>query len=747
VFWENFLSCDLVLDLSGDSISDDYPPYSLATIAMPLIITRILKKPYMLCAQSIGPFGNSFIHRILITLIRDAAVITTRERITDEILSKLHIHGNVIPAQDLAFCLEPTSKERIDEICKQEGIKQHLSWTGISISDLISAYAFGELPPDQRRMAYVDAMAAFADWIIETYDMNILFVPHVVIPNVGNDLIITREIFNRMKSQDKAIVLNGLYNGDELKGIIGLSRLFVGSRMHATIGALSQGIPTMTYVYNHKTIGINGQILKQQEYLVDIREIRHTDLLDRSKEVFCQLEKNSTNISSLLNGILPEIIHGAKANAWIALNLLEIAGPLARMSNTKRCCGCGACAGACVDRVLEMQYTNEGTLRPRLVKKCNNCGRCIKACPVLGFDISLEENEIFGQKAVDPEIGVVRKAYKGYAMEPGLRLRSSSGGLVTGILAELLKTGEIEAVLSVVDNPEDPLRPKGAWITNTAELVKSSGSKYTPVALLESICDLLPDLKKIAVVGLPCHLWGLHLLEKNKFLKGKQVVLKLGLFCGRTPSGQSIEFIMNKNNIRPQDVKKISYRGNGWPGGLMIETQSDDVFYPLDEIWPFLAAPYFHSTHCFFCRDFFAHMSDLSFGDAWLPECENNNEGWSLCVVRSTVGEKVIAACNKHLHLEEIEMQRIKEAMIGNISAKCRQGALKESLFPESSSVTVASPADEDTPSQRKKMIIRLEHFWSKVGKSRAFQHGFLDYPFNRFMRINNRIISFIKSK
>ncbi|MFH2093451.1 MAG: Coenzyme F420 hydrogenase/dehydrogenase, beta subunit C-terminal domain [Pseudomonadota bacterium] len=746
-FWNAFLESDVIVDLSGDSISADYPPYSLVSIAMPLIMARILNKPYMLCAQSIGPFGNSFIHRMLVTLIRDAAAITTRERITDDILTKLHIQGNVIPTQDLAFCMEAASKDRIDVICSQEDINQHLSWTGISVSDLISVYAFRELPSDQRRMAYIDAMAVFADWIIKTYDMNILFVPHVVIPNVGNDLIITSEIFNRMKNQDKAVVLNGLYNGDELKGIIGLCRLFVGSRMHATIGALSQGIPTMTYVYNHKTIGINGQILKQQEYLVDIREISHTDLLERSKEVFHQLEKNAANISNRLDGILPKVIHGAEANAWIALNLLEIAGPLARMSNPKHCSGCGACAGVCADRVLEMQYTHEGTLRPRLVKKCNNCGRCMKACPVLGFDISREEKEIFGQQADDSETGVVRKAYKGYATEPGLRLRSSSGGLVTAILAQLLKTGEIEAVLSVVDNPEDPFRPKGTWITNAADLDKSSGSKYTPVALLEAVCNLPPDLKKIAVVGLPCHLWGLRLLEKNKFLKDKQVVLKLGLFCGRTPTGQSVEFIMHKNNIRPQDTKSIRYRGNGWPGGLKIATQTGDVFYPLDEVWPFLATPYFYSTHCFFCRDFFAHLSDLSFGDAWLPECQGDNTGWSLCMVRSTAGEKVIAACNNNLHLEPIGMQRIKQAMSKNISAKCGQGALKASLFPESSSVTITGPRKESTPSRRRKMHIRLEHFWLEVGKSRAFQHGFLDYPFNRFMKINSRIMSFIKPK
>ncbi len=169
-FWKAFLEADLIIDLSGDSLSSDYPDYSLATNALPLVITRILNKPYMLCAQSIGPFRKSFIQKILIALIRDAAVISTRERITDDILSALNIHGNVIPAQDLAFSMRPAGKERINEICGQEGIDPRLPWVGISVSDLISTYSSGELSPEQRRESYIGSMAAFSDWIIKAME-------------------------------------------------------------------------------------------------------------------------------------------------------------------------------------------------------------------------------------------------------------------------------------------------------------------------------------------------------------------------------------------------------------------------------------------------------------------------------------------------------------------------------------------------------------------------------------------------
>ncbi len=503
----------------------------------------------------------------------------------------------------------------------------------------------------------------------------------------------------------------------------------------------------MTYVYNHKTIGINGHILKQHDYLVDIRETRHAELLERSIEVFRRLEENAGHISGLLKDILPEIIEGSKSNAWSALNLLEIAGPLSSMSNPKLCTGCGACVAACSGGALGMGYTPEGTLRPRLEKECSGCGRCERSCPVLGFDIDEEERLLFGECAKDPETGVVTAAYAGYAKDQYLRRRASSGGLVPSILAHLIESGGVDAVLSLVDDPEAPLRPKASWITTVAELHGSTGSRYTPVSPLAALRDLPDGPSRIALVGLPCHLWGLRLLEKNGFLKNRQIVLKLGLFCGCTPSGHAIEFMLGKNGIQPRDVTKVSYRGNGWPGGLTVKTRNGEVFYPQEEIWPFLSSPYFRNHHCFFCKDFFAHLSDLSFGDAWLPEYKGDPDGWSLCLVRSAAGQKVVEECAERLHLEEVPMAKVKKATAGNIETKYRQGVLKESVFPEYSRIRRGRLPRAFQPSYAAKAMIRFGYSLSNIGKYRAFQRAFLDHPLNKFMKINNRILSILNAR
>lgn len=744
LFLKAYLEADLIIDLSGDSLSSDYPEYALANSILPLAIARILNKPYMMCAQSLGPFRDTFIQRILIAILRDADLITTRERISDDILSALHIQGNVIPTQDLAFTIQPVGRERVNDICRTEGIDPALPWVGLSVSALISAYAFKELEPEHRKGAYIEAMGAFADWMASTYGFNILFIPHVAIPGVGDDAAISREIYCRMKCPEKARLLAGAYVGDELKAIIGLCKFFVGSRMHATIGALSQGIPTMTYVYNHKSIGINGNILRQSEYLIDIREVKSTELLERSIAVFRKLEQNAVLISGQLKGILPNVVEQARFNAWAAVNLLEIAGPLQQMHDPELCTGCGACVAACASNALAMRYTREGTLRPCLVRVCKQCSKCTKVCPAMGIDIGKEEQNFFGKQAEDAEIGVVSAAFKGYAKDSTLRWRRSSGGLVSATLAHLFDARQIDAALAVVDDPQNPLLPKAVWVTSAEELRLASCSKYTPVALLKALSDIQPRFEKIALVGLPCHLWGLRKLESNRILKDNAYIVRLGLFCNRTPSGHATELLLRKHGLAQKDVREIRYRGNGWPGSLKIHASNREVFYPQNEIWPFLASPFFLRKHCYFCGDYFARLADLSFGDAWLPECMGDTNGWSVCLVRSKRGAEVIKLCQTGLQLEEIPTNRIKEAFGAAIKSKYGRGMLKEVIYPECAAVRLPCHGARPKPKIRDSALIRLEHSLTEFGKSRVFQGRFLDHPANLFMKINNRLLNFL---
>ena len=51
-------------------------------------------------------------------------------------------------------------------------------------------------------------------------------------------------------------VVQGRYNQSEIKYIIGQCDFFIGTRMHACIAAVSQGVPAVPIAYSDKFIGV-----------------------------------------------------------------------------------------------------------------------------------------------------------------------------------------------------------------------------------------------------------------------------------------------------------------------------------------------------------------------------------------------------------------------------------------------------------------------------------------------------------
>ena len=151
--------------------------------------------------------------------------------------------------------------------------------------------------------------------------------------------------------------------------------------------------------------------------------------------------------------------------------------------------------------------------------------------------------------------------------------------LVTSLLIYALEKGIIDGALVTRMQKDNPFEPEPFIAMNKEEIIEASKSKYCPVPLNKLIKEILgTENLKIAVVGLPCHIHGIRKAEMlNKSLKSK-IVLHLGIFCSHTIHfGRQIP-ILNKLDIAKCDVLKIDYRGNGWPGNMIIELKNGNIF-------------------------------------------------------------------------------------------------------------------------------------------------------------------------
>jgi coenzyme F420 hydrogenase subunit beta len=319
------------------------------------------------------------------------------------------------------------------------------------------------------------------------------------------------------------------------------------------------------------------------------------------------------------------------------------------------CMQCGTCAAMCpagaIDLAWDVHVGYHLTVSEHL---CTDCGACLAVCPGPGLDFTAgawwrARNE--GAPSRD-YLGPWRSLWFGWAADPVVRHAGASGGVATALLAGALEAGLVDAVVAVGTDPSNPLETTGVVCRTPAEVAGCRGSKYNVVAVNSLLRRVLDEPGRYAIVGLPCHVQGLRLAQRRSRRLRERVVLSLGVFCGLTNEPRATAVLARQAGLDPAELKSVSYRGPGWPGGLRFETRDGRVRwrdYPdyFDRYTWALMPP-----RCRICPDSLAELADISVGDAWLDRFEGS-DGVSDVVVRTPAGERLIAELAGRLELIE----------------------------------------------------------------------------------------------
>lgn len=271
---------DAVVDLSGDMQTESYGVHVAYSHFLPLFLALALKRPLMLCAQSIGPFKLSLpLARFLFNRID---LITVRDEISLAYLRDKRLGRNVQLTADMAFLLDPAGEDRVREIVEAEGLpaggEGGSRLLGVSVSGLIEQH-FKRRNPGASGRSFAELMAAEMDEVVEKLDVDLVFVPHVTGPTaVKDDRLAAKRVVEKMRHADRAYQIRGDYRPDELKGVIRTFWLHTGARMHAAIGAVTNNVPVAAIAYSHKTPGVMRQF-GLEEQVVDIAEFKRGDLV------------------------------------------------------------------------------------------------------------------------------------------------------------------------------------------------------------------------------------------------------------------------------------------------------------------------------------------------------------------------------------------------------------------------------------------------------------------------------------
>ncbi|MCY4333176.1 MAG: Coenzyme F420 hydrogenase/dehydrogenase, beta subunit C-terminal domain [Litoreibacter sp.] len=305
------------------------------------------------------------------------------------------------------------------------------------------------------------------------------------------------------------------------------------------------------------------------------------------------------------------------------------------------CAGCGACA-ALAPKSLSFGLGEDGFLRPttraRLQRRAQKNIAAI--CP--------GQQQIptqFGDQN-HPVWGSYRKLYEGWASDPAIRFEGASGGALTGVLAWLLETGEVDGVLSTSADPDNPIGNRTVISRTKEDLLAQAASRYAPSAPLLQVPGLLEKGERLAFVGKPCDVAGLRNWARVDKRVDDIFPVKLAFFCAGVPSQRGAETLLRVLGTRPEDVSEFRYRGRGWPGRSEARTkQGASRSLSYSESWGDVLSKHVQ-PRCRICADGIGLEADIVFADSWAvnsegyPEFEER-DGRSLILARSRLGLRI----------------------------------------------------------------------------------------------------------
>lgn len=267
---EQIASADAVLSVGGDNYSLDY---RLPSLLMGIDgLAMEMGKPVVLWGASVGPFEREpdFVPAIRRHLGR-MDLILVRESVSFAYLTETLGLDNVKQMVDPAFTLAP---EAVDDVSFWPELAEQ-GLIGLNISPLIERYK----KPQQSLIMEVEGFIR----AVVARGFSVLLVPHVMpLDGAGknNDAVYMKNLLKRCADLGRRLSMTPSdLNAAQIKHIISNLRFFIGARTHATIAALSSGVPTISIAYSVKARGINRDLLGDEWMVMPTPDLSNRTLL------------------------------------------------------------------------------------------------------------------------------------------------------------------------------------------------------------------------------------------------------------------------------------------------------------------------------------------------------------------------------------------------------------------------------------------------------------------------------------
>ena len=580
---------DLVLDEAGIAFADSrgfvMNTYAFICMAVPMLMGI----PVVKYAQAFGPFQNVYNRFLAKWILPKAELVVARGKSSYDYLVSIGITKNVRMYADGAFTMPDSFKveKAVKKACEKLGFSKTV---GLSVSSVV------ERRCKKTGIDYCGIMVEFISYLVKRGYQVYMFANAARIHSKkprNNDLMTGDAIYQAYEKQAgrKLIWEHREMDAEEVRAYIGHCQMLVASRFHAMVFALSKQVPVVLIGWSHKY----EEVLQQfglSEYAADYSRLS----LPLLRQKFEEVEKNQAQIRKSIAAQLPTVQESSRQNICQVVKILES------------------------DRV-QMRLHKGGI------------NHVIDVC---------QPSQYFG-----PHI----TCRMGYAANASIRENAASGGMVTALLCSLLENHDIDGawVVQTSFTKEGKLSYTTKIATTIQQVCEASSSVYMDIPMMSHIDQLRQFDGRLAVVLTPCMMRAFqHILERDKQLE-KKIVLKIGLFCSGQASALAAEYAMDHCRIDRTGAKRLYYRRGHWRGkaSVIYEDGSERDFSYKKTICAYKNAYFFMKESCLTCKDHFASLADISFGDVWLSEMKKEPVKYTGCVIRTKEAYRFIKRAEK----------------------------------------------------------------------------------------------------
>lgn len=275
-----------------------------------VIWAKELDVPVMIYAISVGPIKNAESKQLVKEVLNKVDKITVREGEAKRILNDLGVDREIEITADPALLMKPLNFTK--EMLKKEGFNPDTPLVGFSVREP------GPAAPDLNIEQYHGMLANAADYMVERFDAQVLFVP--MEGGENKDPQHSHAVISKMANAKRANVLKGEYNSGEVLGLMKYMSFAVGMRLHFLIFAGIQKVPFVPLPYASKVSGYLTDLEMPMPPITALNVGKLCAYLDRSWDLRHQLKKR-------LEEKVPPLQERAKRTNRILCDLLQSLRP------------------------------------------------------------------------------------------------------------------------------------------------------------------------------------------------------------------------------------------------------------------------------------------------------------------------------------------------------------------------------------------------------------------------------------